>query len=111
MLFTIIAIPFWSATTDAYAKHDVKWIRSSVRKLNLIVLSMLLIIIVMTLASPFVYNIWVGSGVKTNMMLSGIMGAYIFVIVFSLSLAICQEIRYQRNSFGACHREYPGGYP
>ena len=95
MLFTIIAIPFWSATTDAYAKHDVKWIRSSVRKLNLIVLSMLLIIIVMTLASPLVYNIWVGSGVKTNMMLSGIMGAYIFVIVFSLSYS------YILNGIGA----------
>lgn len=95
MLFTIIAIPFWSATTDAYAKHDVKWIRSSVRKLNLIVLSMLLIIIVMTLASPFVYNIWVGSGVKTNMMLSSIMGAYIFVIVFSLSYS------YILNGIGA----------
>jgi O-antigen/teichoic acid export membrane protein len=95
MLFTIIAIPFWSATTDAYAKHDVKWIRSSVRKLNLIVLSMLLIIIVMTLVSPFVYNIWVGSGVKTNMMLSSIMGAYIFVIVFSLSYS------YILNGIGA----------
>lgn len=95
MLFTIIAMPFWSATTDAYAKHDIKWIQSSVRKLNLIVLSMLLIIIVMTLASPFVYNIWVGSGVKTNMMLSGIMGAYIFVIVFSLSYS------YILNGIGA----------
>ena len=94
-IFTIIAIPFWSATTDAYAKHDVKWIRSSVRKLNLIVLSMLLIIIVMTLVSPFVYNIWVGSGVKTNMMLSSIMGAYIFVIVFSLSYS------YILNGIGA----------
>lgn len=95
MLFTIIAIPFWSATTDAYAKHDVKWIQSSVRKLNLIVLSMLLIIIVMTLVSPFVYNIWVGSEVKTNMMLSSIMGAYIFVIVFSLSYS------YILNGIGA----------
>lgn len=95
MLFTIIAIPFWSATTDAYAKHDVKWIQSSVRKLNLIVLSMLLLIIMMTLASPFIFNIWVGAVVKTNMMLSIIMGAYIFVIVFSLSYS------YILNGIGA----------
>ena len=95
MLFTIIAIPFWSATTDAYTKHDVKWIKASVRRLNLIVLSMLLIIIAMTVVSPFVYSIWVGSGVKTNMMLSSIMGAYIFVIVFSLSYS------YILNGIGA----------
>lgn len=95
MLFTIIAIPFWSATTDAYTKHDVKWIKASVRRLNLIVLSMLLIIIAMTVVSPFVYSIWVGSGVKTNMMLSSIMGTYIFVIVFSLSYS------YILNGIGA----------
>ena len=95
MLFTIIAIPFWSATTDAYAKHDVRWIQSSVKKLHLIVLTMLCIIIVQTLVSPFVYNVWVGSGVKTDIVLSSIMGTYIFTIIFSLSYS------YILNGIGA----------
>lgn len=95
MLFSIIAIPFWSATTDAYAKHDFRWIQSSVKKLHLIVLTMLCIIIVQTLVSPFVYNIWVGPGVKTDIVLSGIMGTYIFTIIFSLSYS------YILNGIGA----------
>lgn len=84
MIFTVIAVPFWSATTDAYAKNDMQWIKKSMRKLNIILGGMLLAIVIQTLASPYIYKIWVGDGVRTNLMLSCLMGIYIFEIICSL---------------------------
>ena len=53
-VFTVVE--FGPLLDKAYAKRDVRWIQSSVKKLHLIVLAMLCIIIVQTLVSPFVYN-------------------------------------------------------
>lgn len=84
MIFTVIAVPFWSATTDAYATNDMQWIKKSMRKLHIILAGMLLAIVLQTLASPYIYKIWVGEGVRTNLMLSCLMGIYIFEIICSL---------------------------
>lgn len=84
MIFTVIAVPFWSATTDAYATNDMQWIKKSMRKLHIILVGMLLAIVLQTLASPYIYKIWVGEGVRTNLMLSCLMGIYIFEIICSL---------------------------
>ncbi len=84
MIFTVIAVPFWSATTDAYAKNDMEWIKKSMHKLNIILTIIFFIIILQTLVSSYIYNIWVGSGVKTDFMLSCLIGLYIFEIICSL---------------------------
>lgn len=34
LVFSIIAAPYWSAFTDAYAKHDYLWIKNSVKRLR-----------------------------------------------------------------------------
>ena len=73
MIQSIILTPFWSAVTDAYTKNDYSWIKRSLRKLNLLTLILIIGIILLTIFSPFIYNLWVGDKVS---------------ISFSLSLAI-----------------------
>lgn len=58
MLFTIIVTPIWSASTEAYALGDMKWIKDICNKLIKIALIFSMVGILMTFCSKFVYLIW-----------------------------------------------------
>ena len=34
MMFTIFLEPFWSASTEAYFKKDIQWIKNAIKKYN-----------------------------------------------------------------------------
>lgn len=84
VLFNIISIPFWNATTDAYSRGDIAWIRNASRKLDLVVAASFLGLTVMVLLSDLVYSLWIGNEVYIPLELSAAMAAYIFVLVVSL---------------------------
>ena len=65
MVFAIFVTPFWSASTEAYLKNDLKWIKKGIKKYNQ--LNILLIIVggIMLLFSHTIYNLWLGKG-KVN---------------------------------------------
>ena len=60
VFFSIVCMPFWNATTDAYERHDTTWIEQASRKMNLLTALIFVAASVMTLVSPWVYDIWVG---------------------------------------------------
>lgn len=62
MLFSILILPFWSAVTEAYIKHDTLWIKNAVK--NYLRLWTLFVIggIIMLVFASDVYNIWLGHG-------------------------------------------------
>ena len=47
VIFTVICMPFWNATTDAYQKNDIAWIRNATKKLRLMTVGILICLIVM----------------------------------------------------------------
>jgi O-antigen/teichoic acid export membrane protein len=72
MVFTIFLTPFWSASTEAYQKKDIQWIRNGIKRYNQLNILLVIIGIVMLVFSSTVYRLWLGEG-KVN-------------IVFPLSL-------------------------
>ena len=62
MVFAIFLTPFWSASTEAYLKNDLQWIKSAIQKYNKLNLLLLLIGGVMLLFSQKVYQLWLGKG-------------------------------------------------
>ena len=70
MLFGIIISPFWSASTEAWIKKDIGWIKGIMRKLKLIFLLLMGLLLVMLLLSEPVYNAWIGSKVSIPFQLS-----------------------------------------
>ncbi len=79
VFFAIITTPFWSAFTDAYAKNHFEWIRSMMRKLLIAWALFALCVVVMFIAAPFVFHLWIGDELQIPTLLNGFMAAWIIV--------------------------------
>lgn len=83
VLFSTICIPFWNATTDAYARKDFDWIKRASHKLDLLMAGIFFLLLLMVLVSDFVYDIWVGKDVTINHELSVCTAIYVFILCYS----------------------------
>lgn len=79
IIFNIAIAPYWSAYTDAYAKKDMAWIRSAMKKMHMLLLGISCLGVLMLLISPVFYKIWLGNTVNIPMMLSVIMAIYMII--------------------------------
>ena len=62
MLFIIFLTPFWSASTEAYMKSDIDWIRNGIKSYGKITILLILIGLFMLIFSETAYNLWLGEG-------------------------------------------------
>lgn len=84
MVFTIFVTPFWSASTEAYQKNDIQWIRNGIRKYNQLNILMIFIGIIMLLSSSTIYRLWIGEGKVSIPFLLSLWGFFYFnVLIFS----------------------------
>ncbi len=84
MVFTIFVTPFWSASTEAYQKNDIQWIKNGIRKYNQLNILMVFIGLIMLISSPTVYRLWIGEGKVTIPFLLSLWGVLYFnVLIFS----------------------------
>ena len=81
--FTIISAPLWTATTDAYTQNDKDWIKSMIKKMRKTMVVFAIILLIMLIASRFVYHVWIGSDVEIPLNLSVLMTIYIMLLVYS----------------------------
>ena len=82
--FTVICMPFWNATTDAYQRNDMDWIRNAARKLRLMTVGILICLIVMIMISDTVYAIWIDRTTIIDMKMSIVMAIYVFILIYSM---------------------------
>jgi len=83
MVFTIFITPFWSASTEAYEKHEIQWIKNGIRKYNQLNLLMVFAGLMMLIFSATAYRFWIGEG-KVNIPFSlSLWGFFYFnVLIF-----------------------------
>ncbi len=84
VIFTIICMPFWNATTDAYERKDIDWIRNAGQKINIIITGIGIMLILMVYISPWVYQVWIGDDCHVPMGMTIIMASYIFLLIISM---------------------------
>ncbi len=82
--FSVVCMPFWNATTDAFEKDDMKWIQNANHRMNIFTLTCGLVLLVMILVSPWVYNIWIGDSCEVPYPMTVMMGIYIFQLILSM---------------------------
>lgn len=79
MVMGIIMTPFWSAFTEAWVKHDVGWIKGTVRKLTRFWLLLTLLSGIMLLLAAWVYRLWVGAEVIVPFAVSATIAVYVVI--------------------------------
>lgn len=84
VVFTIVCIPYWNATTDAYARGDIDWIRNATSRLRRMTVYILIGMAVMLVLSNYIYSIWVGPDVDIDFQMSAMMALYIFILIYSM---------------------------
>lgn len=82
MIFSIIATPLWSAYTEAYAKNDFVWIKSTILKMKQIWILLIICTISALISSPWIFKWWLGSSVKVPFTLSVAMSSYVIVYIW-----------------------------
>ena len=81
--FTVVCMPYWNATTDAWERGDVEWIRRATKRLNLMTLAIFATMTLMVVVAEPVYAHWV-PGLHVERGLTIAMAAYIFIIIYSM---------------------------
>ncbi len=81
MVYSIIASPIWSASTDAYYKKDFAWLKKTLSKLNKLTMVFAVGILAMVFVSPWAYKVWFGDTVVIPAMLTYSMAVYSFTFV------------------------------
>jgi O-antigen/teichoic acid export membrane protein len=77
MAISIFLSPLWSASTDAYYKKDIDWIKKALQKYLQLFIFLMLIGLVMLFMSEKVYDLWLKGKVDIDFNLS--LWGYIFV--------------------------------
>lgn len=84
VFFTVVCMPFWNATTDAYERNDIQWIKNSNRRMNWMSLCIALLLLLMIAVSPWVYQIWIGEACEVSYGMTVMMALYIFLLILSM---------------------------
>jgi O-antigen/teichoic acid export membrane protein len=77
MIFSIFIMPFWSASTEAYKKDDIQWIKNGIKKYNQLNVLLIALGLLMLIFSHPVYNLWLGKG-KVNIPFSLSLWGFLF---------------------------------
>jgi O-antigen/teichoic acid export membrane protein len=79
MVMSIIMMPFWSATTEAWIKKDCSWIENSINKLIFVWIFISISTLIMLVFSNFIYRIWVGKEIKVPISISVVIACYVII--------------------------------
>lgn len=84
MVFSMILTPYWSSITEAYSKGDYNWIKTSMNNLFKISMSLILVIFLMVVVSPFIYRIWINKDVVIPLSLTIYMAVFFALNIYYL---------------------------
>jgi len=82
MVFNIFLTPFWSASTEAYQKNDIKWIKNGIKRYNQLGILMLIGTMLMLVFSTPFYQIWLDGKVIVPFTLSFWGFVYYNIMIF-----------------------------
>lgn len=81
--FIVFLTPFWSASTDAFVKHDYEWIKNSVKKLRWFFLILIIVQIILVIVSPWLMKIWLHATVVVPWSTNVLMALYMLALTYS----------------------------
>lgn len=82
LAYAIVMGPIWSAVTDAMTKEDMLWLKSGLKKLNILSFIFFIGVIILLISSPFIYKIWLKDKIVIPFLLSFSMALYSIINIY-----------------------------
>lgn len=83
MIFSIFLAPLWPAITDAYTKGDSEWMNNLYAKMLKLFVLCVLVVVIMTVVSPFIYKYWIGQQVSVELLLTSLVAIYTLLNIWN----------------------------
>jgi len=81
---TMVTVPLWPAITDAVARSDIDWVRSTYKKLTLFSIFYSVVIgVVIAIFGNTIVRFWIGPEVSPSGPLQGLIGLYFVIVIWS----------------------------
>lgn len=80
---TVVLKPMWAAYSQAYAVRDIAWIIRITRRLIKGWFGVLALSVIMVVASPFVYDVWLGPSLYIPYTLTLLMALHMAILTWS----------------------------
>lgn len=84
VVFAVVCMPFWSATTDAYERGDMQWIRQADRKMHWVMAGVVVMLTLMVAVSPWVYGLWIGDDCNVPFGMTVMMAFFVLLMLWSM---------------------------
>ena len=94
MIYSIILSPVWSAVTDAYSKQDILWLKSTLKRMNLLSAGFIVFILIIVMASKYLYRFWLGNNIDIPFALT--LGLAVYTIIWVVNAPFSTFV----NGFG-----------
>jgi O-antigen/teichoic acid export membrane protein len=85
---SLIIAPLWAGYGDAYIKKDFDWIRSVVKKVNLLNCVLCAVLILMVVASNYIYRLWIGDDFNAPILLTVLMAINVGITLFASNYTV-----------------------
>lgn len=83
MVWSILTTPLWAAFTEAIAKRDTAWIRRTIKKYLLLLTFFIVGGVILLVASPWIFKIWIGDTIHISFVLSLCVFCYQVICMFN----------------------------
>jgi O-antigen/teichoic acid export membrane protein len=99
ILYSLVNAPIWTAYAEAFALKDWKWIKKVTHQANLFCSLLLLVTLLMLIASPLVYKLWIKGAVQVpfsvNLLMAINVGITLFGATYTSFINATGKIRLQ----------------
>ena len=83
MAFSVLISPMWSAYTEAFVEKDYDWIKRVIDKQEKVWYLIIVLAVLMTIISKYVYEFWVGDQIGISYLLSASWALFIILETYS----------------------------
>ena len=87
MAISLVTAPILPLVTQAYTKGDQDWLRSMLKKMNIVAFVIAIGTILLIIISPIIYRLWVGDKVIIPFILSLTIGVYSIINILTTPFA------------------------
>ena len=83
MVFSMVITPYWSSFTEAYVNKEYQWIKTSIKNIIKLWVSIPILLVIMLAIAKWFYNIWVGDEIIIPIALSFSMSLFVLLFTFN----------------------------